>query len=101
MYLGVALTYGERRAAIEALPSIQRMEGDLVRAIHTLVAAPDDTQTVGWWLGHGEPDPTTAPAGSPLRTLQSTLVTRGGFRTIAEGDAHGGAPFVALYVTWP
>lgn len=87
VYLGVALASGDQRTAIEALPSIPRMEGELARAIHTLTAAPDDRKTVGWWLGHGEPDPTTAPAGSPLRTLQATLGARGGFRTVAEGDA--------------
>ena len=86
VYLGVAMAYGDRRVAIEALPSIPRMEGELARAIRTLTTEAEDRATVGWWLGHGEPDPTTAPDGSPLRTLRGTLSGRGGFRTVAEGD---------------
>jgi ABC-type uncharacterized transport system involved in gliding motility auxiliary subunit len=87
VHMGVALVYGDRQLAIEALPSVATMEIELVRAIRGLVAEPDDRPAIGWWLGHGEPDPATAPADSPLRALAGRLGGRGPFRTIAPGDA--------------
>ena len=86
VFMGVALTYGERQVSIEALPSIERMEMELVRAIRTLRQAPDDAASVGWLLGHGEPDPTQAPPDSPLAQLASALRARSAFRTVAPGD---------------
>lgn len=87
VHMGVALLYGDRHVAIGALPSIGGMEIELVRAIRALVAEPDDRTSIGWWLGHGEPDPATAPEQSPLRTLAARLAARGPFRTVAPGDA--------------
>lgn len=87
VFMGAALLYGDQHAAIEVLPSIPRMEVELVRAIRSLTADPDDRTSVGWWLGHGEPDPATTAADSPLRTLSARLAARGPFRTIAQGDA--------------
>ncbi|MEZ4241263.1 MAG: GldG family protein [Myxococcota bacterium] len=87
VYMGVALTYGDRHLAVGALPSIGTMEIELVRAIRALTTPPDRATSIGWWLGHGEPDPTTAEAGSPLRTLAAQLAQRGPFRTVAPGDA--------------
>ncbi|MEQ1503764.1 MAG: GldG family protein, partial [Myxococcota bacterium] len=86
VYLGVAITAGDRTVAIPALPSIPRMEYELVRAIRAVTTDPDDRPTIGWWLGHGEADPATAPAGSPLRTVRERLAERGTVRTVTGGD---------------
>ncbi len=87
VFMGVALGYGDRQVAVDALPAVERMEADVVGAIRRVTSEPDDAASVGWLLGHGEPDPTAADAGPPLKELVGRLRERGPFRTLAPGDA--------------
>lgn len=87
VYMGLALVYGERQVAVDALPSIPRMEYEVVRAIRAVTTPPEDRPSVAWLLGHGEPDPTTARQGTPFATLRDRLSQGGTFRTVAPGDA--------------
>lgn len=101
VYMGVSLSYGDRQVAIDALPSIEEMEVELVRGIRRVVAEPEDDRAVGWLLGHGEPDPTQAPADTPLRELLARLQRSGQLRTIAPLDAPIPGDLDALIVAAP
>jgi ABC-type uncharacterized transport system involved in gliding motility auxiliary subunit len=82
VWLGLALLYGERHVAIDALPVVERMEYEVVRAIASLEADPKDRKVVGWWTGHGEPDPSSASGESPLKDLWSRLGERASTRVL-------------------
>ncbi len=73
IFMGVAFEYGERRASAPALPSLPRMEQELVRALRQAVTPTDARSSVGWVVGHGEPDPSSLPANSPLVALRDEL----------------------------
>jgi ABC-type uncharacterized transport system involved in gliding motility auxiliary subunit len=86
VYLGVALLYGEKKVAIDALPAVEGMEYEVVRAIASLVAKDgEDRPVVGWWQGHGEPDLAQPPEG-PLRDLRDRLTERTTLRMVASPD---------------
>ncbi|MBX2797271.1 MAG: GldG family protein [Myxococcales bacterium] len=87
VYMGVAFEYGDQVVAAEALPDVSTMELQVVRAIRRVTTERQDVRSVGWLLGHGEPDPTVAAVGTPLRTLAERLAASGRFRTVAPGDA--------------
>lgn len=87
VYMGVSFVYGDRQVAVDALPSIPRMEYEVVRAIREVTTPPDERRAIGWLLGHGEPDPSTAGKDSPLSSLRERLSGAGAFRTLAPGDA--------------
>lgn len=74
VWMGLTLDYGERSVAIGALPSVPRMEEQVVAAILGLIADPAARPTLGWWVGHGEPDP--AQAAGPVATLLERLGER-------------------------
>lgn len=101
VYMGVSLTYGDQQVAIDALPSIEAMEVELVRAIRRVTTEPEDARAVGWLLGHGEPDPTQAPADAPLSELLTRLQRSGELRTIAPSDAPIPEDLDALIVVAP
>jgi len=86
VFLGVTFHYGERAVTVDALPSIPRMEGEVVGAIRRLTQPAGAAPTIGWLLGHGEPDPTAAGVGTPLAALHTRLAARGAFRTVTPGD---------------
>jgi ABC-type uncharacterized transport system len=87
VFLGATLLYGDRRVAIDALPSIDRMEYDVVRAIDALSTDAESRPTIGWWTAHGEPDPAGATAGTPLHELWGRLGARATLATLDTPDA--------------
>ena len=52
-YLGIVMTYGDRRAIVPAVPSIDRLEYDLTSNIKHLTES--RVVTVAFLTGHGEP----------------------------------------------
>lgn len=86
VYLGLTLLYGDQRATLDALPSIERMEYDLVKAIDGLATDDEARPGIAWWTAHGEPDPAAAPPDSPLRELWTRLSTRASVRALPETD---------------
>ncbi|MCB9684602.1 MAG: GldG family protein [Alphaproteobacteria bacterium] len=86
VFMGASLDHGDRHVVIGALPSLEHLELDVVRAIRAVTTEPADRPSIGWWLGHGEPDPTTAPDDSPVADLRRQLVGRGSFRTVPGMD---------------
>ncbi len=86
VFMGVSFVYGERQVAVDALPSLARMELDVVRAIRAVTREPEERPSLGWWIGHGEPDPLAQPEGSPVGALVGQLRERGAFRAVASGD---------------
>ena len=87
VYMGLALLYGERRIAIDAMPSVERMEVDVISAIRRLATPTEEQRSVAWLLGHGEPDPASFPADHPLQAFVHRMREAGTFRTLALGDA--------------
>jgi ABC-2 type transport system permease protein len=87
IYMGLALVYGEQRIAIDAMPSIERMEVEVVSAIRRLATPAEERKTVAWLLGHGEPDPATFPSEHPLQAFARRVRDAATFRTLALGDA--------------
>jgi hypothetical protein len=83
VFLGVAFASGDRQVAIPTLPSIPRMEAEVVRAIREVTRDADERPSIAWWTGHGEPDPATQPERSPLHALSAELAERGTFRAVA------------------
>ncbi len=73
VFMGVSLVYGERQAAIGALPSIERMEYELVRAIRAVTTEPEDRRHIAWSSGNAEPDLTSFPANNPIGKLREEL----------------------------
>jgi hypothetical protein len=87
VFMGLALLYGDEKVTVDALPSIERMEVEVVSAVRRLVTPVEERTTVAWLLGHGEPDPASFPPEHPLQVLARRLGDGGSFRTIAPGDA--------------
>lgn len=84
VWLGAVVMSGDRQVALPVLPSIEHFELELVRAIRDVTTDDKDRVVMGWWLGHGEPDPGAAPEGSPLRTLRERLSRRGTLRMLDD-----------------
>ena len=101
VWMGVTFLYGTQQVAIDALPTVQGMEAELVRAIRRVTTEPEDARRVGWLLGHGEVDPTQMPANSPLVTLWERLQASGDIRTIAPADGPIPPELDALIVVAP
>ena len=87
VWMGVTFLYGDRQVAVDALPAVEAMEAELIGAIRHVTTAPEDVRRIGWLLGHGEFDPTQAPANSPLVDLWNRLGDSGSIRTVAPGDS--------------
>ena len=85
VFMGVSFVYGERQQAVAALPSVERMEYELVRAIRSVTTEPDDRKVVGWLTGNGEPDLSSFPADNPMGQLISGLAATYELRPV-----HGG-----------
>ena len=101
VWMGVSFVYGDRHVAVDALPSLDTMEAELVRAIRRVTTDPQDTRRVGWLLGHGEPDPTLAAPNSPLAELWAALGASGHARTVAPRDEPIPDDLQALVVAAP
>jgi hypothetical protein len=86
VWLGAAVMSGGRSVALPVLPSVEHFELELVRAIRTVSLEEEERIVIGWWLGHGEPDPFTAPEGSPLRTLRQRLSSRATLRPLDDPE---------------
>ena len=76
VWMGVGLTYGDRAAAVDALPSLETLEGELTRAILSVRRDRDSVRTVGWLQGHGEPSLSSFVDGHPLANLGRSLQGR-------------------------
>jgi len=86
VFMGVSITYGERRAAIDALPSVDKMEYELVRAILTVTTASEDEARIGWLRGNGEPDLSSFPESNPLGRLKAHISERYTLVDLPVGD---------------
>lgn len=73
VYLGIALSAGEREAVITPVTSLDTLEYDVVHATRQLVADEDDQKTVGWYTGDGAPDLLRARDDSALGQLRASL----------------------------
>jgi hypothetical protein len=86
VWLGAAVMSGGRSVALPVLPSVEHFELEVVRAIRAVSLPEDERIVLGWWLGHGEPDPFTAPESSPLRTLRQRLSSRATLRPLDDPE---------------
>ncbi len=75
VYLGLALSAGEREAVITPITSLDTLEYDVVRAVRKLVADEKDQQTVGWYTGDGAPDLLRARDESALGQLRASFAS--------------------------
>jgi len=73
VFLGVQLEQEGRRVVLDVLPSVQRMEYELVRALRAVSTSADERASVGWVVGHGEPDPAALPPEHPLGQVAAQL----------------------------
>jgi gliding-associated putative ABC transporter substrate-binding component GldG len=76
VFMGVALIYGDRQAAVNPLASPETYEYELVSAIRNLQAKPDDRKMVGYLEGQGEPDLASFPDDNPMGKLRTALQRR-------------------------
>lgn len=86
VFMGVSFTYGERHQAVEALPKIDKMEYELVRAVLAVTTDFDDQTKVGWLQGNGEPDLASFPEANPLGKLRKRLEERHVLIPLTAGD---------------
>jgi len=73
VFLGVLLEQGERRVVLDVLPQVERMEYDLVRGLRAVTTPGDERPSIGWVVGHGEPDPSALPDEHPLSAVIAEL----------------------------
>jgi ABC-2 type transport system permease protein len=71
VFMGIALVYGERQEVLPAVTQTKTLEYELARAVQNLLSD-EPRDTVGYVVGHGEPDLLTA--GGPVETLRGRLV---------------------------
>ncbi|MBT3220971.1 MAG: hypothetical protein HN348_17950 [Proteobacteria bacterium] len=76
IFMGVSLVYGERQHSIDALPSLEMMEYELVRAIRAVTTNPDDRKKIAFLQGNGEPNLAEYGEKTPVATLRSQLLER-------------------------
>lgn len=76
VWMGLTLDHGAQHAAVDALPAIQRMEHDVVRAILAVTTPADDRKTIGWLQGDGEPTLAGHPGDHPLGRLRAAITAR-------------------------
>ncbi len=86
VFMGVSFVYGERHEAVEALPSIDKMEYELVRAILAVTTEFEDEKKIGWLQGNGEPDLASFPDTNPLGKLRKRLQERHTLVPISPAD---------------
>ncbi len=99
VYMGVALVYGDRQEVLPAITQTQSLEYDLARAVRALTSE-EERSTVGYLVGHGEPDLLTA--SGPVETLRSRLLEDHELRPLDLDGVEGVPEEVdALYVIGP
>lgn len=76
VWMGVSFDHGEGHAAIDAVPSLERLEADLAAGIVSVTTASDDRKTVAWLVGNGEPSLAKWPETHPLGRLRTELSAR-------------------------
>ncbi|MFT4974738.1 MAG: ABC-2 type transport system permease protein [Myxococcota bacterium] len=70
VFMGVALVYGDRQEVLPAVTQTSTLEYELARAVQRLLSD-EPPATVGYVVGHGEPDLLTA--GGPVEALRGKL----------------------------
>ncbi len=100
VWMGAVMLYGDRQEVLPALTDLSTLEYDLASAIHRLTQKIEDTPTIAWTSGFGEPDLTKADG--PLRTITEQLGRRYRQRIVSLGG-RGGVPadIDALIVAGP
>jgi len=101
VFMGASVSYGERSAAIESLPRIDKMEYELVRAILRVTTEREDDVQIGWLRGNGEPDLASYPANNPLGQLRARLEDRYTLVDLTLGDAPIDPEIETLLVVGP
>lgn len=86
VFMGLSLVYGDRQSAVDALPSIEQMEVEVVRAIRAVTTEPEDRVRIGILVGHGAPDLGSFTAPHPLARLRDDLARRGPLVALAIGE---------------
>lgn len=102
VYLGLALSAGEREAVITPVTSLDTLEYDVIRAVRQLIADEKDRQTIGWYTGDGAPDLLRARDESALGQLRSSFKAEHEVVSVALGGDLGVPEAVdALIVAGP
>ncbi len=92
VWLGVSLTYGNRREVVSPIAHLETLEYELVRAIRRVTTETDDRQIVGYTQGSGEPDLASfTDQKNPLHQLRKQIESTHDFVPVVLG-ADGGVP---------
>ncbi|MFM7202669.1 MAG: GldG family protein [Myxococcota bacterium] len=70
-YMGATFVYGDKQETIPILRNLNGLEYDITRILKSLTAS-EEKKTIGFVLGHGEPDllkPPQQGGSNPLRTI--------------------------------
>lgn len=98
VFMGAAFLYGERQTVLPAITQVETIEYDLARTIKSLIEG--DRKTLGFVVGHEEPDLLTARG--PLEQLRDDLRERYELVAVDLSDAEGIPEAVdALWVIGP
>ena len=99
VYMGVALVYGDRQEILPAITQTDSLEYELARAIRALVSE-EDRRTIGYVVGHGEPDLLTAEG--PVQSLRGRLLEDYDLKAVSiDGTAGVAEDIDALYLIGP
>ncbi len=74
IWMGMVLLYGDRQEVLPALTDLTSLEYDLSSALHRLQIKVADRKSIGWTLGHGEPDYTKEQG--PVRGIVEQLAKK-------------------------
>ncbi len=89
IWMGMVLLYGDRQEVLPALSDLSSLEYDISSALHRLQVKVADRKTIGWTLGHGEPDYTKEQG--PVRGIVEQLARKYDVRPVTLGGP-GGIP---------
>lgn len=85
IWMGAVLIYGDRHEVLPSITALDGLEYQLASAFQRLATKRDDLKTLGWTVGHGEPDFRTEQG--PVRTLTSELGKKFILRALPLGGA--------------
>ena len=101
VYMGVSFSYGAQNRAVDALPRIDKMEYELVRAILAVTTPREDEVRIGWLQGNGEPDLSHYAPTNPLGQLRDRISDRYTLTPLAIGDTPIDEDIETLLVVGP
>lgn len=85
VFMGISFVYGDRQETVNPIATLETLEYEVARAIHSVTADPEDRKTVGYLQGNGEPDIARFPDDNPIGSLRERLLQSYSLRPVVLG----------------